>query len=98
MRPFVTTHAARRAVERLEASPRDLHRLFASSLPLSWRRAAQLGIRVPSHKSGVRFRVAGDVLLVCRGAVIITVWRLTLEQLATLLVWSATGWWIGGAQ
>ena len=96
-RPIITLHAHRRARLRLGLHHTRVSRLRRRSIALPARYARRLRVRTPSGKSGIRFRVAGDVLLVCRGRKVVTLWRLSTEALATVLVWTATGIWTGGA-
>lgn len=96
-RPVITHHAHQRARQRLGRHHTPLTRLRRQSVLLPARYARKLRIRTSPTKSGVRYRVAGDALLVCRGRRVLTVWRLSLDALATVLVWKATGIWTGGA-
>ncbi|MFT5460241.1 MAG: hypothetical protein ACI9K2_006758 [Myxococcota bacterium] len=95
-RPVITRHARERALQRLGAGHTPIATLRRRSVLLPARYARRLAIRTPQTKSGIRFRVAGDVLLVCRGRRIITLWRLSADAFATVLVWIATGIWTGG--
>ncbi|MFT5454469.1 MAG: hypothetical protein ACI9K2_000946 [Myxococcota bacterium] len=94
-RTVITHHAHRRAVQRLGTCHTRLTRLHSASIRLPARYARTFGIRTPRCKSGVRFRVAGEVLFVCRRRVVLTVWRLSTAELATVLLWAASGVWLG---
>jgi len=99
----VSDHALMRAAERHGWTPREAHNLL--------RRAAEDGVLIPrrmrervtgrrhvgdtSHR-GIRLRVWGQVAVVVRGRFVITTFRLTMEQLADLVVWAAIGIWPGG--
>lgn len=92
----VSRHAAERAEQRLGATAADrrVYELWYLSRRLPGRLAALLlGRRHPGL--GREIRWAGDVLLVCDGQTVITLWRIDDEQLATLLVWRLTGIWTG---
>lgn len=98
----LTDHAVRRAAERHGWSVREATNLL--------RRAAREGVLIPdrlrgrltgrtfigdaSHR-GIRLRVWGQVCVIVRGGLVITTFRLTIEQLADLIVWMAIGIWPG---
>jgi len=98
-RCLVTVHASERAVERFgvpqSAARRFVDRHCQGSIKLPYRLAQSLMRRArPARKGCPVFRVSGDVMLVCRGRRVVTVWRLTTEELATVLTWLSTGRWI----
>ena len=97
----LTDHALTRAAERHGWTPREAHNLL--------RRAAVEGVLIPErmrHRFSPRYHVAtdhstrlriwGPVAVVVRSRSVITTWRLTLEELADLVVWVAIGIWPGG--
>lgn len=96
MNAHVTRHAADRAVERLGLRDAALARVYLERLlehaiviparvlyALTGREAA------PRRKGAARFYIHGSVVMVIKGDSVVTVWPLTLEELATLVVWSA---------
>jgi hypothetical protein len=91
----VTAHARERAIERLRADPRRagsrVAELWACSVKLPPRYAFRFmrRERYVRRKDGVSYRLAGSVLLVCRGARVITLWCITDDQLVDVLLWSA---------
>ena len=100
----ITRHAAQRAVERhggqsLAHARARLRRYFRRAIKLPWRHARHLIVQSEHdlHRVGkADVRVAGPCLLVCRGKTVVTTWRLSPEELATVLCWVATGWWFQG--
>ncbi|MFT5685951.1 MAG: hypothetical protein ACI8RZ_006906 [Myxococcota bacterium] len=97
----VTRHARERAMQRFQVSPLRaaafVRRCWRDSVKLP-RRYAQilLKIRAPRRKHGITYRVAGCVMMICRGKTVITVWELSTGELATVLLWACTGMWIAG--
>lgn len=102
MKPcIVTHHAARRATERFGVPRHEAARYVADawhrSVRLPWRHArGLLRTTLPCRKENPTVRVNGTMLLVCRGASVITVWQLAMDEWATVLLWIATGAWAGG--
>lgn len=97
----VTVHAAARAVQRFgvsRAQAREfVRRNYERSVKLPRRYVRAWRVRLPvPRKSGVEFRVAGRTFMVCRGRTVFTVWPLDLDQLATVLTWTLTGFWLDG--
>lgn len=98
MEPTITRHAAQRACQRLGSRVAEarVRKLWRESARLPDRLAASLlDQRPPSQKGSASYRWCGDVLLVCRGRRVVTLWRLDIDQLATLLVWRLMGVWTG---
>ena len=99
----LTDHALTRAAERHGWTPREAHNLL--------RRAATDGVLIPErvrHRfspsyhaatdHSARLRIWGPVAVVVRSRLVITTWRLTIEELADLVVWAAIGIWPEGGQ
>lgn len=98
----VTRHARERAVQRhglsVASAAQQLRSAFGSSVKVPPRYARQLSYanlpNKPTKSQRRQWRVAGSMLLICRGTCVLTTWRLTPEQAATVLWWAATGWWV----
>ncbi len=102
----ITRHARDRAVQRLGVpnirAASHLKQLFQGSVKLPRRYGRQL-IGLPvirgSRKAHTTcYRVYGDVLLICRGRTLITLWRLQQEQQATVCLWLLLGQWLRGGE
>jgi hypothetical protein len=100
--PHVTEHAMQRAIERHQCrsaaeANRHLTRCWQQSVRLPPRYARDLFNRPVHSKPQAAqkrdFRIAGSTLLVCRGRHILTTWRLTESQLATVVVWILSHCW-----
>jgi len=99
----ITHHAAERAIQRhgctnLRDARHTLRRAWSSAVQIPPRYARQLSSRDAATKPKrrgpkIRFRVAGSVLMVCRGRRILTTWRLDEEQAASVLWWVAANRW-----
>ena len=97
----VTHHAIDRAIERIGMRSRAAATSFireawaaGTRLPYRYGQTLQLTLSkgIPK-KERSSYRVWGDLLLVGRPGVVITVWKLTEEQLASVLVWGLVGIW-----
>ncbi len=98
----VTRHATDRAIERIGIRNRATATSFlreawtsGTKLPFRYGQSLQpkLSMGVPK-KERSSYRVWGNLLLVGRPGVVITVWKLTEEQLASVLVWGLVGIWV----
>jgi hypothetical protein len=98
-----TNHSIERALGRVGGfeNPADasgwLRRAWAEGTKLPGRYARSLGRRrTPRRrrKGDPIFRVYGDVVLVGRGRLVITCWRLDDDALAAVFVWVAMGIWV----
>jgi len=98
----VTHHAALRGVERfgLRTTARStavIEAAFDTSVKLPWRYGRQLSLRpAPVKQVGRRVdvRVAGSMLLICRGRRVLTTWRMTDAQFSTVSWFVITGAWV----
>ena len=97
----VTRHAVERAMLRLGcatavAARKHLQQAWSGSISIPERYARQLckADRGKPHKGRrVQWRVAGSTLMVCRGARIITTWKLDDNQAATVLWFCTANCW-----
>ncbi len=94
-------HAIERAMQRSDLSTLDEARValeiaWERGVRLPWRFGRMLGRRtggtVP-RKQRAEYRVSGLMLLVRRGPVIATCWKLSEAQLRCVASWRATGVW-----
>jgi hypothetical protein len=101
-RVSVTYHAQQRAQERLDQPAHKpmvcyLREAFANSTKLPQRYGAQLSKKWLSGKKqpkgSATYRIAGSTVMVTKGSVIITVWKLSEAELATTIWYALTGQW-----
>ena len=75
-----------------------LREAFAVSTKLPQRYGAKLSYKWPAGKKqpkgSATYRVAGSTLMVTKGSVIITVWKLSEADLATTIWYALTGQWV----
>ncbi len=98
----VTRHATDRAIERIGirsrvAAKSFLREAWAAGTKLPYRYGQDLQRKLITgipKKERSSYRVCGNLLLVGRPGVVITVWKLTEEQLASVLVWGLVGIWV----
>jgi hypothetical protein len=102
-----TNHSIERALGRVggfespAAAATWLRRAWAEGMKLPGRYARSLGRRRSPRrrrKEDPIFRVYGDVVLVGRGRLVITCWRLNNDALASVFVWVALGIWVPPAR
>lgn len=100
MRARITHHAEQRARQRHGWTGTEtdhwLDEVIRHGILIPRRLEARVDHRphLPTEdRRGVRIRVLGSVVAVVRGRLVITTWRLTDEQLAGLLVWTALKVW-----
>lgn len=104
----VTLHAIERWMERLgdTSSPSNARRLiqvaYTRSIWVPNRYAHSVWSAVPlpreftakRRRVGMRYRATSEAVLILSGETIITIQTLSIEDLATLLVWRLCGGWL----
>jgi hypothetical protein len=99
----VTHHAVERAVERLDMPS---HGAARTALAHAWRESVAVPNRIGrelsrgrgstrGRKERGKIRVWGSVVLVGRRNTVVTVWTITPELSAAVMVWVAMGVWVG---
>lgn len=99
---FVTEHAAAQARHHFDVpdggSPRYIADAFARSVRIPWRHGRPLvAAKNPRRKGSPTLRVNGTMLLECRRRRVVNVQRLGAHEVATVLIWAATGAWLEGS-
>lgn len=103
----VSLHACQRWAERIEdvSNTWQAHYriqqeiLKAFILPnrlasLRWVPKYQPGLTRVLRRQGVRYRITGKALFITQGHLVLTVFEITSEDLAILLVWTIFGQWV----